>query len=64
MLRFLFLLLSIVFAIGKSTPSIITSIDIDSYLGHWLQVYQAPTNVIFQGYGTCLTHLLNCYKML
>ena len=55
MLQFLFLLLSIVFAIGKSTPSVITSIDIDSYLGHWLQVYQAPTNVIFQGYGTCLT---------
>ena len=23
--------------------------------GHWFQVYGAPTNTIFQGYGTCIT---------
>jgi lysozyme C len=33
----------------------VPELDIQSYLGHWLQVYQAPTNVIFQGYGTCIT---------
>lgn len=33
----------------------ISNIDINSYLGHWTQVYEAPTNSIFQGYGTCIT---------
>lgn len=42
------------FANGKNIPTV-SSLDIQSYLGHWIQVYQAPTNVIFQGYGTCIT---------
>ena len=29
--------------------------NVNSYLGHWIQVYGAPTNYVFQGYGTCLT---------
>lgn len=33
----------------------ISEIDVDKYLGYWYQVYGAPTNVIFQGYGTCIT---------
>ncbi len=40
---------------AKNVPSTIDSIDVNSYLGHWLQVYEAPTNSIFQGYGTCIT---------
>ena len=36
-------------------PNTITTINLDSYLGHWVQIYGAPTNVIFQGYGTCIT---------
>ena len=30
-------------------------LDVNKYLGNWYQVYGAPTNVIFQGYGTCIT---------
>lgn len=44
-----------VIAGGRELPSPISSIQIDGYLGHWLQVYQAPTNILFQGYGTCIT---------
>ena len=33
----------------------VQSLEVPDYLGHWTQVYQAPTNVIFQGYGTCIT---------
>ena len=33
----------------------VTELSITNYLGHWLQVYESPTNVIFQGYGTCIT---------
>ena len=36
-------------------PNVISSININSYTGRWLQVYYSPTNVIFQGYGTCIT---------
>lgn len=38
-----------------SVPETITNLELDSYLGHWVQIYAAPTNSIFQGYGTCLT---------
>ena len=34
-------------------PSTVTELNVNSYLGHWVQVYGAPTNAIFQGYGTC-----------
>jgi len=43
------------FANSKSLPDVISEINVPSYLGHWEQLYQAPTNVIFQGYGTCIT---------
>lgn len=36
-------------------PDTINELNINSYLGHWFQVYGAPTNAIFQGYGTCIT---------
>ncbi len=43
------------FVTSNVFPETIQSIDILSYLGHWNQVYGAPTNFIFQGYGTCAT---------
>jgi lipocalin len=45
------------FGIGFGTilPATVNELKVNSYLGHWIQVYQAPTNPIFQGYGTCLT---------
>ena len=39
----------------KEMPSTIQSIEVEQYLGKWYQVYGSPTNVIFQGYGKCIT---------
>ena len=39
----------------KSAPPTIEYIEVDKYLGRWYQVYGSPTNVIFQGYGKCIT---------
>jgi len=36
-------------------PDTINKLDIEKYVGRWYQVLGAPTNEIFQGYGTCLT---------
>lgn len=36
-------------------PETIEEIDVDKYLGLWYQIYGAPTNMIFQGYGKCIT---------
>jgi len=55
MLSFLVLASLYIFANSKSLPAVISEINVPSYLGHWKQVYQAPTNMIFQGYGTCIT---------
>ena len=57
---FLLLILSVCtfgFGIVNSTilPATVDELKVNSYLGHWIQVYGAPTNSIFQGYGTCLT---------
>jgi lysozyme C len=51
----LLLLSCLYLANSKELIETVSSINVDNYLGHWKQVYQAPTNVIFQGYGTCLT---------
>jgi lipocalin len=40
---------------GNIFPTTINELDLTSYLGHWYQIYGAPTNSIFQGYGTCIT---------
>ncbi len=40
---------------GSKSPDVVNELDVSKYLGDWYQVYGAPTNVIFQGYGTCLT---------
>jgi lysozyme C len=40
---------------GNIFPSTITELNVNGYLGHWVQMYAAPTNSIFQGYGTCIT---------
>ena len=55
MLLFSVFVFCFVFVNSKQIPNVITDINVDSYLGHWTQLYQAPTNVIFQGYGTCIT---------
>jgi len=40
---------------GSNTPDVVSELDVEKYLGNWYQIYGAPTNVIFQGYGECLT---------
>jgi lysozyme C len=40
---------------SKSVVPTVTQLNLPSYLGHWEEVYHAPTNVLFQGYGTCIT---------
>jgi len=51
----LLVLLYFIVSNSQNVKTTVNELDIQSYLGHWLQVYQAPTNVIFQGYGTCIT---------
>jgi lipocalin len=36
-------------------PVTVPNLDVEKYTGRWFQVLGAPTNEIFQGYGTCLT---------
>lgn len=55
MLFNLFFMLYFVLVNSRNTIIPVSQLDIKYYLGHWLQVYQSPTNVIFQGYGTCIT---------
>ena len=40
---------------GDFMPATVNELDLNSYLGHWVQMFGAPTNAIFQGYGTCAT---------
>ena len=40
---------------GSKSPEVVKELDVNKYLGNWYQIYGAPTNVIFQGYGKCLT---------
>lgn len=48
-----FTLLSVSFS--KTLPQTVQELDVNKYTGHWLQVYGAPTNILFQGYGECIT---------
>jgi lipocalin len=56
---FVLLFFYLMFALNNvnciSVPKTVTELKIDNYIGHWFQVYGAPTNVIFQGNGTCIT---------
>ena len=40
---------------GSKSPEVVKELDVNKYLGNWYQIYGAPTNVIFQEYGKCLT---------
>lgn len=44
---------------GAKSVETVNNLDITSYLGNWYQIYGAPTNLIFQGYGKCLTAQYN-----
>jgi lipocalin len=40
---------------GLAKPLTVTDLNISQYIGRWYQVYGAPTNTVFQGYGKCIT---------
>ena len=40
---------------GLKSLDTVKELDVEKYLGNWYQVYGAPTNVLFQGYGKCIT---------
>ncbi len=50
-------LLVSLFSLFLSTkiPDTVPDLDVNKYTGHWINIYAAPTNYIFQGYGKCLT---------
>jgi lipocalin len=40
---------------GSKTLETVNDLNVNYYLGNWYQIYGAPTNVVFQGYGKCIT---------
>ena len=38
-----------------SYDNTVRELDVSKYLGHWFQVYGAPFDFTFQGYGKCIT---------
>jgi len=52
LVKALYFLFATVSAFG---PVTVPELDVEKYTGRWYQVLGAPTNEIFQGYGTCLT---------
>jgi lysozyme C len=40
---------------GTTQMGTVEELDVSRYLGKWYQIYGAPTNVVFQGYGKCIT---------
>jgi len=51
----LFLLFSFLeLSLSIVLPSTVLELNVEQYTGHWYQIYGAPTNVIFQGYGECI----------
>ena len=47
------LLLNLISLLAK--PTTVDELNVSQYTGRWYQVYGAPTNTIFQGYGKCVT---------
>jgi lipocalin len=52
LVKALYFLFASVSAFG---PETVSELNVEQYTGRWYQVLGAPTNEIFQGYGTCLT---------
>jgi len=42
-------------AVSSVSIETVEKVEVDKYLGDWYQVYGSPTNIIFQGYGKCIT---------
>ena len=42
------------FSLAKNMTTV-PELNLDAYSGHWFQVYAAPFDYVFQGYGKCIT---------
>jgi len=48
-------LLNLISGFSAAKPITVSELNVNQYTGRWYQVYGAPTNVLFQGYGKCIT---------
>lgn len=55
MLFSILLLFSCTISYGYSITDTVSELDISKYVGHWYQMYGAPFDYTFQGYGKCIT---------
>jgi lipocalin len=54
-MRLLFILLQTFFFIVVSNNlTAVSELELQKYMGHWYQVYAAPIDYTFQGYGKCM----------
>jgi lipocalin len=55
-MKLLLILLQSFFLFVKSNNlTTVSQLDLPKYMGHWYQVYAAPIDFTFQGYGKCIT---------
>jgi lipocalin len=52
---FLFILQSFFLIVNCSNLTTVSELDLTNYMGLWHQVYAAPFDYVFQGYGKCIT---------
>jgi lipocalin len=55
MYLFLFLIQSLFLFAKSNNFTTVSELDLPKYMGHWYQVYAAPVDYVFQGYGKCIT---------
>jgi lipocalin len=52
---FFILLQSLFFLVKCNNFTTVSELDLPKYMGHWFQVYAAPFDYTFEGYGKCMT---------
>jgi lipocalin len=51
---FLLLLQTLFLLVNAKNITTVSELDLTKYMGHWFQVYAAPFDYTFQGYGKCI----------
>jgi lipocalin len=55
-MKYFFILLQSLFFLAKCNNfTTVSELDLPKYMGHWFQVYAAPFDYTFEGYGKCMT---------
>ena len=52
---FLFIINSLFLLAKCNNFTTVSELNLTQYMGHWHQVYAAPFDYVFQGYGKCIT---------